>query len=603
MESNQVNNAIIEKKSIMEVGLLMLSDHRLDPHLNSDDKVAFTDGSVDVYSDDKSRKKSKLLYRVDLQIKGTTSRLPRKASFSIQREWLEYYAENGGVVFITAFMDEEAEIIKGIFYRSFTPAQARVLLKQFSSKAKSKKVRLTKLKKETVHDVLVKFHKDTEVYSKSMPIRHISTIDLRQLSDVRLDIPIGEEKTGLLDKDMVYLSAKIGEVTQMIQWGNDDFIQIKLLDTVNLKFPNEEETIGVIERMKNKFIVQLYDGIIRFVFAESKNGTSVTIEWNFEKTNKTIEAKETAVNVAENLYSALMSQKIWVLRGENQILIPLKSSEEERAGVSELYTQIDRMKREIWLSSLMNLDIANTEFDQKSLSTVNALLRLYTPTEEDKKKLGIVIRVSVNEKFYYFTFFDGKLKNLFSDDSGFGLGKVAVGNGGKEQRTEEMLADVNPYVLLEDSIQDMPQYNLDVILKNNDFKITEKTPEWYVSSYNATVLQFINMYDQTDEMIWLDAADSFINQVEEVNDQLSEILLLNSAQIEKRRGMLSFGTRKTILGIKENSTNEFARLSAAILLSDRPEMLRLWETLDSDGRTAVKNWPIYRLIDKPDEFV
>lgn len=65
MESNQVNNAIIEKKAIMEVGLLMLSDHRLDPHLNSDDKVAFTDGSVDVYSDDKSRKKSKLLYRVD----------------------------------------------------------------------------------------------------------------------------------------------------------------------------------------------------------------------------------------------------------------------------------------------------------------------------------------------------------------------------------------------------------------------------------------------------------------------------------------------------------------------------------------------------------
>lgn len=91
--------ANIELLAVNAVSDLIAKCSFLEANIASNDKTPITDGHVDVYGDPKHRNAT-LLGRVSVQVKGrSTNSKTQTPSFSIDRDTLKFFRNNGGGVY------------------------------------------------------------------------------------------------------------------------------------------------------------------------------------------------------------------------------------------------------------------------------------------------------------------------------------------------------------------------------------------------------------------------------------------------------------------------------------------------------------------------
>ena len=143
----------------------------------------------------------------------------------------------------------------------------------------------------------------------------------------------------------------------------------------------------------------------------------------------------------------------------------------------------------------------------------------------------------------------------------------------------------------------MPQYDVNVVLRNNVVPIDDMTPKWYANKYENTMLGYIDTFDLTGDTVWLQAASGFVDMIAYKNQYDVYRTALNAAQIQLRKGdSIELETVKTMYDILTNSDDSYLKTGAAILLRDENRFVESIEPLDRLQRKALIDFPIGRMM-------
>ncbi|MGP5704054.1 hypothetical protein, partial [Glutamicibacter arilaitensis] len=140
----------IELLAVNKVNDALLYCPHLEPAIDSLDRIAFTDGHIDLHSETDQHTNQNFVGRVSVQVKGkTVSNLDSyKPTFSIETAALKAYAGTGGVLYFVVFMGKRGQSASA-HYRILTPFFIEELLRGTKPKQKSKTVQLRKLPSRT----------------------------------------------------------------------------------------------------------------------------------------------------------------------------------------------------------------------------------------------------------------------------------------------------------------------------------------------------------------------------------------------------------------------------------------------------------------------
>ena len=117
------------------------------PFLETNDNGICTDGYLEVYSTGKEMSKRTLLGRIDVQVKGTTSKLSspsapsRKVDTNDLRRYLDVYS---GVLYFVVYLDGALDV-KGVYYKQYLPFDIKKSLERCKPEQKTLKERFARL--------------------------------------------------------------------------------------------------------------------------------------------------------------------------------------------------------------------------------------------------------------------------------------------------------------------------------------------------------------------------------------------------------------------------------------------------------------------------
>lgn len=127
------NNKRIEESATTALKAALLRCRYIDSYIDSNDKTPSWDGSIFVYKNDK-QKKSGLLGRVPIQIKGTGNRIiSEQASYACNVVDLNNYYNDGGCVFFLVSVDPTSGWYK-IFFANLLTFDLASILKSAGNK-------------------------------------------------------------------------------------------------------------------------------------------------------------------------------------------------------------------------------------------------------------------------------------------------------------------------------------------------------------------------------------------------------------------------------------------------------------------------------------
>ena len=139
--------ANIERLAVNSVSDLIAKCAYLDPIIDSNDKTPITDGHIDIYGDS-THSNSTILGRVPVQVKGrTTNSTKQNPSFSIDRDTLRFFRNNGGGVYFLVQVRKDFQT-RVVFFVNLNPFRIDRML-QSESKSTKIPVRFEKLPEDS----------------------------------------------------------------------------------------------------------------------------------------------------------------------------------------------------------------------------------------------------------------------------------------------------------------------------------------------------------------------------------------------------------------------------------------------------------------------
>ena len=140
--SEKPNATIIERQAINKLENCLLETRRIDPIINSNDKIPSWDGDLYLYKTCGEFSKSNLVGRIPVQVKGkwVDSYPTGKARFSVDVSDLKNYRNDGGVLFFLVLMKSSDDY--RIYFDSLLPFDLRDLIESAGEQS-SKTIKLS----------------------------------------------------------------------------------------------------------------------------------------------------------------------------------------------------------------------------------------------------------------------------------------------------------------------------------------------------------------------------------------------------------------------------------------------------------------------------
>lgn len=580
---------IIERAAVNEFNRIIGQDHRLSSGVNVMDKGPVLDGHVYVYSNGQTRKNDDLRFALDVQVKGYTQEFGRKGPrYSFKRSWIEYYSRNDGALFFVVEMNNDATEVKNIYYRSFTPVEAKIALKGFREKAQSKTLKLQRLSKNGLFSLMNTFYEDGSVMNRSTPI--VALDEIKELKDVSVSFAHGVSPMMAASDEIRVMGIQDG---LRVFVDLSDALDFRLITSkaTKVSFPNGVVLEGVWNVSKSEVTLNIGDSV-ELLFIIQGDGGTLTINWDFpQKINGNIRKKVMEMKALADLRNT----PVLFFRDEDgsadKLDLPIDGS--GRKSLESLEKYAESLERINWLEDIFGVSLDTFDDEDKTVSKkINGLLSLYTPSKIQLDKIPQFLKMTIQDNDYYFTFKDGELKSFFESSSLFEKEDMVLGTSdGKET-----LKDANLFVLVQGDYLKIPQYNIQAVLDSNKFKVNKETPEWYSQYYSRTTLSFIDAYDYSGEEKWLFAAESFIENMGDMGEEGNERKLLNLAQIILRKdNAFRPNFARELNKILSESKYDMHVAGAALLFDDIDAFNEAWQKMDFEQRTSIKQSPIIKI--------
>ena len=586
-----VSSEIIERAATNEINQIIGLDHRLSSFVNVGDREPVLDGFIYGYKDNTNHSVKNLDFRVPVQVKGQTNSISKSgAKYSVKKEWLEFYAENHGTLFIVVFLNREATAVIGTYYASFTPAEAKLVLKRMGNK-QSKSVHLNRLNKTYLYSVLKKFHGETDIFNKNVEIVDADTVS--QLSNPAIALPVGIDPRDLNMEQIVFTGIRDG-IRVLVDMSGTQDIEFSPMEKTIVTFPNGAVYEGWLVSKQENFTLHVNENI-KLLFEQMENEVNVKMNWNFPFQDiNSDEAARKRCDDMETLASLIDGKGLHVKNSRIDAQVPMNLDESAIDSLHDLKNEAEMLRNLFDINLIMNTNFINMKLDKESMRQLQFVISLLNPTPEQIKTVDPLLRIVINGKKYFLTFFNGVLKSMFSEDSDIQFGKVGL----SDEPNGVIFESGNALLMIDDTdYVNMPQYNLNVVLKNNVVPLDDNTPKWYVTKFENIMLSYIDVFDITGDVKWLDAASEFVDMMQFTNQIDARRAALNSAQIQLRKGEgITPQTVKIIVDILEYSNDNYLKVGATILMRDDQHFKELIRRLKKDERDSLLHFPISKMM-------
>lgn len=496
---------------------------------------------------------------------------------------LEYYERNSGILF---FVVSETTPYT-TYYRNLSPTEAKQILNKLKKQNKNQKsitLKLTRVYQEDIWKIVTSSHYSSEVFNSQARIVNVNAVS--NLKNVLFTIPVGETIQTALKNEQYIISGLLQDQRVILDTVDIIDISIRKLININTVFPNEHIEPSLLEWTSENRVRIVIGQFLTVIF--STDTQRFDINWDFNTSN---DLEWQLYYDKLNAFKAMLEKR--QLNFESDIFnngsttLQFSSLDKFTEILKDVCSQLETIKRIIWLESILGKSYATQTLDITSQNVLNKLLKLH-PSVDFDQDVPFLLHETIMGDNYYLTYENHELKNVFSNDSPFRTDNVRISN--TEDKT--MLIKGNPLTLIKDKLWTIPNYSTSIVLENFIYPL-ESIPSWYEGEVNNLVLSYIEAFDHTKNDDWLQSALKILKFDILTNKELVQI---NTAQICIRQ--LDGNIRPVsndLYNIMQNSPEAQYRAAAALMLNITDVFSVNWRQMSVDEKKGISEYPLMKL--------
>ncbi|MBC1571503.1 DUF4365 domain-containing protein [Listeria sp. FSL L7-1426] len=574
-----LNRKQIEEAGIAGLKQYLLGSPYIDSELPSNDKTPSFDGSLTLYTTPGLRKKN-MKGIAAIQIKSTTNKsILKNGKFSVDVTDLNNYFQQNGVIFFIIYVNPNNVRQTKIYYKDMLLFDIKEALK---GKEVQQSIRLEFEKiDEHVSDFRLVlenflFHQD---FQSKFSLQHVQEKDPTNF----VMKWVGEKGNQLkyMKEHSMFLYAIDGNLP----------IPVKRIKPEELQFFTKSEEVSVVLNTKNsiKFSGKktiINNSIIEILFGHyNENYLEVNTD------HKTVKFKTNLKGDIDNILNCLIFMddlnKNGSLNIDGHDLSSIDAKYSEASVNFDNYEETLNFFKDlktILSDNHIPLNINFFELPDKDIKQLNDLVNNYIfPGEDGLVKYefaGYILPILTVNK---------NVMNIFDDNI---ASRVIFSIEVKEE-----FINTVPYVFLDtETIIHSPYINYLAIresienLKLEQIELRE--------SITCLALDFIKAYDQIEKIEFLDLAYDILEKLPESNEEQNIRLLINKAQILKRRKMMSTIVYQDLLMALDRCKNDtFLQFGIYLLIDDYVKVKEIFKTFDESFKKYILEMPIAVFID------
>lgn len=591
----------IEKIAISAIEVSIGKTDQLTSFINRGDKEPCWDGNIYIHENKNHTKKN--IKKVSTQIKGesvTPCKVKETIKYPISRDDLTAYMMNGGTMFFVVYIDGKTGNVLQIYYADLLPLKIKDLLKK---DLKRYQVIFHKFPDDASEKTILflNFYDDAQMQA-SFAGKELPTIEDLEKKGVLEGLSFHCRGYGNYQTHRAIPKLMDGKSLSMYAniKGGSAPIPVEYFESIHRVMMSERQDLPVYVCG-----IQYYDGYQVITTAEKTElhiGSSVRITFsNDEKTDApspmiiTVKIKGTLKERIAGLefVSAMIKHEKFNI-GNIEIPIKLSETDIKKFGVADFskrlseYNQVQALLNSMNVKKDLDIQKCNDE-DFRRLNLLIGAIRDRLPVKTPPEKPGNVQKITIAnltlavvyiEKphigYYVFDYFGNHFDVSWSPD------------GSKPSIVSQFFS------MGVDDFLSLDNLNLKTVVK--DFKQIKVSPQ-HLELGNHTMLVMLKAYDKQPSVELLDAAQQLCKWQQKYPEFIPEdITTINRVQIALRRRALTFQEKSELYTVIANTSDDFLKIGAFLLLNEQEEARNLLSTLSEEELRKFKAFPIYRFV-------
>ncbi len=570
----------IESNGILCLENFLSESEILETNILKNDKYPSWDGDILIYKEaNHNGKKDKLLGRVPVQVKASKRKWNKNESFSIDTSDLNNYFSDGGTLLIRPIF------ISTTRFRIFASVLLPVKIHSYlTGKNKKKSIKLTKITSLNQFEGIIKFF----------------------IENKKLQFNFDEEKSSQYLKDGTtefVIKSFSNKPNEHLFFSDSSFVYIKekhdLLIPTSLKLDSFMTKENVVIKIDDEVY---FTDITRKHQRDSISSLILNsaLRIDFNNGNLDLKIDITQNTIIEDISIAFafiekLSETQFFEFGRTKINCNL----EQKSAISRdnfLYWNDVYHLLELCRFNSSKITVGDLENNREELLPLIGLLLKNETVKFNNTDQDIIIKCyylyNKNIVLFFEKIPDGRYtgKNFIASD----MSQIEVIVNEIPLKASKFLT---LYIIFK---TELPQYLNSILGFEQDMK--EELAEYYderlIDSYILLLLAFISSYDNQKLPIGLDIAEWLSKLIlENCKDSLiQDILTVNLAQINKRKGKLDISQIRTLLKLVPKYSDRPDMLCCIyILLEDNDSFKEVFIKLKEDKKEELMSWPIWRL--------
>ncbi len=595
--AKEMNHKKIEEFSVIAVHKsLSLTDY-LSPYISVNDKEPSWDGLVYIYSD-KSGKKSSIIGRVSVQVKGKfCNNFPKyEIKYPIQTIDLKNYLNDGGVIYFVVYLKENGT--GKIYYSTLTPVKLNRYLKGVGSQ-KTKNISLKEFPEDNNKkvNIFLNFYEDCKKQNSFAHVGFISLEDLNQESVQEITMSLtgyGFENSQtdiskIFSENEVYLYAKI-KGSNILHPVDTVIKSMSLSEEVQASITID----GVIyyssfNRTYFEDKVQIKIGDSLFLSISKINLSDVQVAY---KSSKMLKSR---IKDLDFFLSAIKAKNFFI--DDSKFVFEIPINEASKVDAENEYKALKYYRKVLDVFRILNVseDVNLEELSLQDYKNIDILIKSFVenqPVENLKEEL-IALNLKISKINIMLMFIKSeKSATTYTIRDFFNSGMIFAykGDGGNMLR-----APAYSHLRKEDYLK-ISNINYDEILPS--YKALQGLNNKIFELANIDMLKMLLAYDESNPKnekllsVAKQMAEWILN--EDIHNLPKEIKTLNYLQIVKRERGLNKNEKETLISMSQGHSESHDVKVAAYLLLDNLDLAEFYfNQMSPEEQEGFKSFPIY----------
>ena len=572
----------IESIAVAKVTEVLSYCELISPKITSNEKGICWDGEILVYNSP-NHNKNNLYSSIPVQVKGHNVDFFTKKQVFEKADLINYCMKKSIIFFSVQFLSKEKY---KIFYRAMQTIDIRKTLQTFG-KNNTKSLTMLPLMEnpDALQKMILKFaqqHNEFQTMQNVNSIRDLySKLGRSVPVQFSVDIPNNSslgDFINIIKKESPYIFYENQDGIKFVV-DRVDFkeLLIKTKRITNISVGGEAYFTEVLITSNGK--KTKYECNSSLYFEVDNN----SITWNYRFSGSFIDRKK----VCNFLYQLYKNQSMYIngvedkFNGGNELFDINKIIQ-----YREFYGHFDRLIDLLKIEKMPDFENAK-EGDFQAIENLYKTLVLKEKfrkfvdcdTFTTFEAFGLKILVYIKNLDDYCLIFNW-------DDSDY------IGDVLKDSNGNSIFTDIH-FILACDNPNGFTRIDNINYSKLNEVVLSRIDDKQDLSLSVFVLLNLIKVFDQTKEVRFLNHAEDLANLI---SSHVSESFgLINVMQIKKRKGTLLEEDKSKLHTMLEEATDETIKLGIYILLDDKINSQRIFDSLSDEKRNIFKNYPIFHI--------